>query len=748
MNKKPAKSTKKTIEIPEELKEAVSKKIHSFLTRPDYNPMSQSTLMKELELAATEETAAKKLLTEMICEGEIEISKNKLSLAGQKKAPVATGTLRMHPRGFGFVIPDASSYLTEDVFIPKHLTDSAVDGDIVEIAVMPSTKPEKGPEGKILSIIKRTRSHLAGVIRIIDSGQNMLAFIPLFGAQKPAEVLPSKDFPVIAGDRVILKVVEWGGQNKAPLCEISHVIGHISDPSLDIPAAIEEFSLRAPFPLAALNQAKEYGKDVSEKDMEGRMDLTKVETFTIDPETAKDFDDALSLTKDAKGYHLMVHIADVAHYVPQGSPLDKEALMRGNSTYFPGKCIPMLPEELSNHLCSLRPDTIRLCISVLMTFDEQGTLTNHSIKRTFIKSAKRFTYEEAKEILDGKPNVHAPTMLLMKELCLLLKKKRYARGSIDFALPEVVLEIDPKGMPIGFKIVEYDISHQLVEEFMLKANEVVAKSLTDHDKPVLYRIHEEPAADSLEDFGILARSLGFALQDSTSVPELQKLFEQAKGSPFATQLAVAFIRSMKLATYSAENVGHFGLCLEHYCHFTSPIRRYPDLVIQRTLFNQQDPESNFDLIALESSEKERLSFKAEMSVKTLKKLRLLKKYFEEDPTKVYEAAIVKVKPFGIYFEISPYQLEGFLHISELEDDYFIFDQRQNALVGERTRKRHGVGDKVQVMLSSVDFILQESKWHLLGRRAERERRVSQPQPPSRPPLKNEKSKRSRKRKKR
>lgn len=205
---------------------------------------------------------------------------------------------------------------------------------------------------------------------------------------------------------------------------------------------------------------------------------------------------------------------------------------------------------------------------------------------------------------------------------------------------------------------------------------------------------------------------------------------------------------MKLATYSAENVGHFGLCLEHYCHFTSPIRRYPDLVIQRTLFNQQDPESNFDLIALESSEKERLSFKAEMSVKTLKKLRLLKKYFEEDPTKVYEAAIVKVKPFGIYFEISPYQLEGFLHISELEDDYFIFDQRQNALVGERTRKRHGVGDKVQVMLSSVDFILQESKWHLLGRRAERERRVSQPQPPSRPPLKNEKSKRSRKRKKR
>lgn len=720
MKKKTTKPRAKPLTISEELKDSLSQKIYTLLRAPSYNPMSQSSLMKELNLTEHEETAAKKLLTEMICEGVVEATKKKLQLVEVKKEPVATGTLRMHPRGFGFVIPDAASCLTEDVFIPKHLTDNAVDGDIVEIALLPSSKPEKGPEGKILSIIKRSRSHLAGVIRVIDEGKHMLAFIPLFGAQKPAEVIPSKDFPVRIGDRIILKVVEWGGQNKAPLCEISHIIGHISDPSLDIPAAVEEFSLRGTFPLPTLQQAKEFGLEVSEEDKAKRLDLTKVETFTIDPETAKDFDDALSLTKDDSGYHLMVHIADVAHYVPQGSPLDKEAFLRGNSTYFPGKCIPMLPEELSNHLCSLRPDTIRLCISVIMTFDQEGTLTEHSIKRTFIKSARRFTYEEAKEVLDDKlKSPHSKTLLLMQELCLLLKKKRYQRGSIDFALPEVVLEIDDKGMPLGFKIVEYDISHQLVEEFMLKANEVVAKSLADQGKPLLYRVHEEPAPDNLEEFGILARSLGFALKDSTSLLELQQLFEKAKGTPYATQLAVAFIRSMKLATYSAENVGHFGLALEHYCHFTSPIRRYPDLVIQRLLFNQQDPESNFDLISLECSEKERLSFKAEISVKTLKKLRLLKKYFEEDPTKVYEASIVKVKPFGLYFEISPYMLEGFLHISELEDDYFIYEPRQNTLIGERTRKRHGVGDKLQVILSSVDFILQESKWHLIGRRAER-----------------------------
>ena len=729
MKKTTKRTKKKSPPISEASKEGIKKQLIKELSSLEYKPLSQSHLLKQLCLSEEDESLAKKVLTELICDGIIVTHKKKLALAEEKKAPTASGILKMHPRGFGFVIPDASSCLTEDVFIPKHLTDSAVDGDVVEIMLMPSSKPEKGPEGKILSVLKRSRSHLAGIIRAIDEGKHMIAFIPMFGSQKPAEVIPSNEFPVKIGDRIILKVIEWGGQNKAPLCEISHVIGHISDASLDIPAALEEFSIRKEFPQEALEQARSYGKEVAEEDKKSRVDLTGIETFTIDPETAKDFDDALSLTKDDKGYHLIVHIADVAHYTQQGSALDKEAFLRGNSTYFPGKCVPMLPEELSNNLCSLRPDTIRLTISVIMTFNNDGELTDHSIKRAFIQSQKRFTYEEAKEILDGKKkSPHADTLFLMEELCLLLKKKRYSRGSIDFALPEVVMLIDEGGEPTGFKIVEYDISHQLVEEFMLKANEVVAKSLADKGKPVVYRIHEEPAKDSLEDFAVLARSLGFGIKDSSSLVELQELFEKAKQTPFATQLAIAFIRSMKLASYSAENVGHFGLALEHYCHFTSPIRRYPDLVIQRLLFNQQNIESNFELISLECSEKERLSFKAEMSVKTLKKLRLLKRYFDEDPSKVYEANISKVKPFGIYFEISPYMLEGFLHISELENDYFIFQPRQNTLVGEKTGKRHSVGDKIQVMLSAVDFIIQESKWEILGKREKIAKKPNLPKP--------------------
>lgn len=718
MKKKQTKSSFKTKKEPAlaSNKESLEKKIRLFLSAPTYTPMSQSDLMKEMFLSTDDTTTAKKIITEMICDGTIETHKKKLQLKQTSSLPLATGTLRMHPRGFGFVVPDAMSSLKEDVFIPKHLTDSAVDGDIVEVLLLPPSKPEKGPEGKILNVIKRSRSHLAGVIWMIPEGSSMIAFIPLLGAQKPVEVLPSKLFPVTIGDRVILKIVQWGGQDKAHLCEISHVIGHISLAHLDVPAAVEEFSIKSVFPASALEQAKQFGIDVPDEEKKRRHDLIGHETFTIDPETAKDFDDALSLTKDEKGYHLIVHIADVAHYVPQDSALDREAFTRGNSTYFPGTCVPMLPEELSNHLCSLKPDTPRLCISVFMSFDNEGTLQDHSIKRTVIKSQKRFTYEEAKEVLDGKrESPHAKTLHLMRDLCLLLKKKRYSRGSIDFALNEVVLEIAKDGEPIGFKIVEYDISHQLVEEFMLKSNEVVAKALADKGKELIYRVHEEPDVDSLEDFATLARALGFPLKD-TSTEQLQALFEKAKESPFASQLAIAFIRSMKLASYSAENVGHFGLALEHYCHFTSPIRRYSDLIVQRLLFNAQDPESNLELISLECSEKERLSFKAEMSVKTLKKLRLLKRYFEQDPERLYDAAISKVKPFGIYFEIQPYMLEGFLHISELENDFFIFDPRQNALIGEKTKKKHSVADKIQVRLKSLDFILQESKWELLGRR--------------------------------
>jgi len=641
----------------------------------------------------------------------------------KKDLPIITGTARMHPRGFGFIIPDDREKCKEDVFIPKHLTNQAVDGDVVEVAVnFESKKPDKGPEGEILSIIKRARTHVAGTIDHIDESRT-LAYVPILGEARPVVVKDGMKNKLKVGDRLTLKVLEWGDQKNPTTCEIARKIGHISDPSIDIESAVEEFQLREKFPKDAIEEAKKFGKQVDKKDLKGRLDLSKTPCFTIDPDTAKDFDDALSIEKDLKGsFFLGVHIADVAHYVRPDSALDKEAIERSNSTYFPGKCVPMLPEELSNNLCSLKQGVIRLTVSALMHFDSKGTLLSSEVKRSFIKSEKRFTYGDAKDVLEGKKkSPYAKDIKLMEELCLLLKKKRAERGSIDFSLPEMIIVVDEKGAPTGVKIEQYHITHQMVEEFMLKANETVATHLDKRGKSQLFRIHEEPNVQNLEDFFALARTFGFSLPKEPSQQDLQQLFVQAKDSHFSQQLAIAFIRNLKLAMYSPQNVGHYGLALEHYCHFTSPIRRYSDLVTQRLLFDEEPKDLNLEKIGENASEKERTSFKAEMQVKKLKKHRLLQKWIEEDPDQNYTAHVTKIKPFGFFFEVQALFLEGFLHVSDLQNDYFIYDEKTPMLEGESTKMRYTVGKEIQVHPELVDLIHLESKWRLIDQ-AKRKRR--------------------------
>ncbi|NGX46489.1 MAG: Ribonuclease R, partial [Chlamydiae bacterium] len=421
--------------------------------------------------------------------------------------PTTTGVLRLHPRGFGFVISDEKD--APDIFIPKHLTDNAVDGDRVEIAINPDSKSEKGPDGKILAVLDRGRTHIAGIVSHIHGV--CYAYIPVLGSSRPAVIENSEGLKL--GERVILRVEEWGSTKNPTICHYERTIGHIDDPSCDSNAGAEEFSLRNTFPKEAVKEAQAYGKKVTQKELKDRRDLTKQTTLTIDPETAKDFDDALSVEIDEKGhYHLSVHIADAAHYVRPGTALDKEAFERCNSTYFPGHCIPMLPEELSNNLCSLREGVIRLTVSVLMEFDRSGSLINQEICRSYIKSKKRFTYGQAKNILEGKAkSPYRKNLEQMRDLCTLLKAKRAERGSIDFSLPDLVILVDGKGAPTKTHIEEYDITHQMVEEFMLKANETVATTLAQRGKGLVYRIHDEPAAEDLQEFDGFARILGFAL---------------------------------------------------------------------------------------------------------------------------------------------------------------------------------------------------------------------------------------------
>lgn len=636
---------------------------------------------------------------------------------------VVSGILRMHPKGFGFVIPDNPSLCPQDIFIPKHLTDNAVDGDHVEVLINLDAVSEKGPEGRIHSILNRARKHIAGTIRNISGKGEIMAYVPLLGNTRPVVVQAAPEQHLKIGDRVILQVETWGNEREPTLCQVSHVIGNISDPSIDVAAAVEEFDLRSLFPKKAVDQARAYGKTASAKELQTRVDLTKNECFTIDPDTAKDFDDALNISKDRKGnFKLGVHIADVAHYVKSGTALDQEAILRCNSTYFPGTCVPMLPEELSNELCSLKPNVIRLTVSVLMEFDKEGTLKKYEIVRSFIESVKRFTYFEAKDVLDKKKkSPHSKALHDMVELCTLLKQKRSERGSIDFALPELVVVVNPKGEPEGMKKIEYDITHQLVEEFMLKANELVAVELNKRGKELIYRVHEVPQEENFNDFLQFARTLGLSVPLKPTPVELQALFHKAKETPYFQQLSVAFIRSMRLAQYSPDNVGHFGLALEHYCHFTSPIRRYSDLVIQRLLFDEEEEDLNLSAIARQCSDQERVSFRAEMSVKTLKKLRLLQKYYKNDPQHEFVAIVTKIKPFGLFFEVQELMFEGFLHISELENDYFIYDEKNGVLFGRSSGKTHRSGETIKVRLTHIDLILLEAGWSLSAGENQRRR---------------------------
>ena len=426
-----------------------------FMSGKAYKPMTAEQLMERLSLPPMHAELFQHVLNTLVKQGNIELSHQKF-IWKQNKADTVIGFLSVHPRGFGFLRPDDPTLFPDDIFIPKHLTMNAVDGDKVEVLINTEVVSEKGPEGKVTSIISRGRTHIAGIISQIEIYGDIIAYVPLLGSSQRVIVQPDSEYELKVGDRIVMEVLDWGSKETDTSTRMSHYIGHISDPKCDIPAAIEEFELRVDFPRKVVQEAEKYGNRVSLKEIAQREDLRKLECFTIDPDTAKDFDDAVSLTKDKKGhYHLGVHIADVSHYVKTGSPLDKEAKERCNSTYFPGYCLPMLPSVLSDNLCSLKPNVNRLTSSVLMEFDPDGNLVYHRMSRSVIKSCKRFTYKEAKKVLDGDlKSPHLPTLKLMVEMCALLKRKRYERGSIEFSMPELMVIVNSEGVPTGTDYID------------------------------------------------------------------------------------------------------------------------------------------------------------------------------------------------------------------------------------------------------------------------------------------------------
>ncbi|MBS0622817.1 MAG: VacB/RNase II family 3'-5' exoribonuclease, partial [Verrucomicrobia bacterium] len=588
------------------------------------------------------------------------------------------GRVSGHPRGFAFIDVEGEE---EEIFIPRGQLGGAIDGDLVDVEV--TGEREKGPVGRVVAVIERGRTCLAGTVLFCDKKGRARLYCPLLGLDGEVFVT-GKELKV--GDRIIAKITQWQEEGQGAEGTVERILGHIDDPSIDVIAACAEFEVSPEFPKNALKEADSLGDAVLPKDLENRCDLRDIPTVTIDPISAKDYDDALSLKKSSDGHlHLMVHVADVSYYVTRSSALDKSAKKRCNSTYFPGICVPMLPPSLSDNLCSLQPLVDRLAVTVEMEFDLAGELLNYSIYRSAIRSDKRFSYEEAKEVLDGKrDSPFKPLLEEMVELCLLLKKQRRKRGSVEFILPELSVEVNAQGVPVKTHLIEYDITHQLVEEFALKANEMVATHLTKLQRGLTYRVHDMPSDEDLAGFFQLARFLGYPLPKKPSLLDLQLLFDKANKTPHGTYLAISFIRSQKLAAYSPDNIGHYGLSLEHYCHFTSPIRRYADLLVHRVLLEAKYSEKEVEKIARACSEKERISAKAEGSVLRLKKLRLLK---AAPYSKNWKALITQVKSAGVVFEVVDLMLEGFLHVSELGDDFYEFDETGRSFKGRHTGQR-------------------------------------------------------------
>lgn len=623
------------------------------------------------------------------------------------KEKKAQGVIRLHPRGFGFVSQGGKG---PDVFIRKRDLGGAVDGDLVSVRLNPLPAEGKGPDGKVIAVLERGRKFLVGTVAFLEEGRARL-LCPLVGPDREVYLLsPPKKLQI--GHRAVMEITEWGEGEENIEGQLKKILGTIEDASIDLFATQAEYDLPEAFPAEVEREAYAFGTRVTPEQIKGRRDLRHLETVTIDPTSARDFDDAISLAKEGSTWRLWVHVADVAAYVLPGSALDREAAQRGNSTYFPSGNIPMLPRPLSEGLCSLKPRVNRLAHTVEIEISaESGKILKGEIYRSVIRSDERLTYEQALSILHKKKqSKHRPLLKQLETLCLLLQQERRERGSLEFSLPEIALKIGKDGEPTGTERIEYDITHQMIEQCMLKANEVVATHLSELGRGLTYRVHEPPASSDLAQFAALARAFGFRLSAHPKPSELQLLFDEARATPHGVYLAVAYIRSMKMAFYSPDNVGHYGLGLEHYCHFTSPIRRYADLIVHRTLLEECYPEEEIAALAQACSEKERLSSRAENSHLHLKKLRLLKRLDREDPTRLWKAIITSVRSFGIEFEITDLLLDGFVHISELGNDYYQYDQERSQLVGERGGERLAPGVEIELILLSVDLITRTATW--------------------------------------
>ena len=691
-------------------------RILAYMESEGYVPIKRRDMRAMLSVPQEDREKFENLINELIAEGRVfETKKGKL--ASPKDLQMATGTFIGHARGFGFVTPDAGG---EDIFIPASETMGAMQKDRVLYKMLHKAEKGKKADGVIVRILERGQQRIVGTF---EAGSKGYGFVVADDKKIAKDIFISRENTkgAVTGHKVVVEITDYGEDRRNPEGKVIEILGHINDPGVDILSVIRRYELAVEFPEEVYAEIEHLGTEVAEADKKGREDLRGLLTITIDGADAKDLDDAVSLKRLGNGnFELGVHIADVSHYVRENTALDKEAYARGTSVYLVDRVIPMLPHKLSNGICSLNPHVDRLALSCLMEVNGRGEVVSHRILESVINSDYRMTYTAVRESLeDGTPALLEqyaeilPMLEDMEELRQILGEKRRKRGSVNFDLPESKIILDENGKPIDIKPYEKSIATNMIEEFMLVCNETIAENSFWQEMPFMYRSHQEPDEDKLEKMEQFLRGFGYYLRkkDGEIHPrELQKVLQKAEETDEERIITRMVLRSMMQARYTAENGGHFGLAAKYYCHFTSPIRRYPDLeihrMIKKMLHGELDEKASayyrrkMPDWAKHCSKQERVAEDAERDTDALKKV----EFMEDKVGQIYEGIISGVTNWGIYVEL-PNTIEGMVALSQMDDDYYEFDEKKMLVFGKRTKKSYRLGDKVVVSVAKVDRMM-------------------------------------------
>ncbi len=675
--------------------------------------LDEGELAKTLQLPPDGQATLRDLLRTMERNGDVaRIRKDRFVIP--KDADLVTGAMQFHASGAAHVVTEKEG--GADLYVSAENTWTAMHGDRV-VARIVRDKPDHGrtgrQEGRVIRILERANETLVGTLQKSKNFFFVVADDPRFvhNLYVPEPLAPLQ---ANVGDKVVAQLDSWPTRHVNPEGHVIEVLGPADKPGVDMLSIIRKHHLPGPFPEEVQREAEALSTTIPAEEIARREDLRNQFIFTIDPDDAKDFDDAINVDRTGQGWRVGIHIADVSHYIQPGSPLDAEAVERGNSVYLADRVIPMLPEALSNGICSLRPDEDHLTFSVFAEINHKGKVTSARFAKTVIRSQARLTYKQAFARLDKPPQDDLDRRLHTAwELSSVLRKNRFANGSLDLDFPEVKVWLDEDGRPIRLEKVENDISHQLIEELMLLANEVVARELTRARQATVYRVHEKPDADKLAEYREIALANGIKVGDLTNRPELQRLLALSKGKPQEYAIKLGLLKSLKRARYAPEPLGHYGLNKADYTHFTSPIRRYSDLVVHRSLERQlgltrKGPDSSgLGALCEHISTTERTASDAERDSSKLKKLEFFQIQLAKRGAESFKARIMEVRNYGMFVELPDFLMSGLIHVSALSGDFYILDVPRGRLTGRKSKKVYQVGDEIDVVVARVDVFKQQ-----------------------------------------